>query len=678
MTGGSWRSWGLLRVSPKFLGIFALLAASGLALAAPSAPQVGTGANWTGHGGDSGETHYSRLAAINSGNVSRLGLAWSLVVPNEAALAGIPLEVDGTLYFTGDLGKVYAVNAVTGKLLWTFDAETWKDNPDSVNLHFKVNHGAAWADGRLFAATIDGKLFALDARTGKELWRVDTLIRDGGKRYTHGAPRAFDDLVIIGNAGGDSGARGYVSAYHAATGKLAWRFFVAPGSPEENKGDPAMEAAARTWGGEYWKSGTGGGPWDAMTFDAELDRIYVATGNPDQKPPDVRSPGGGDNLYTCSIVALDARTGKYLWHYQVNPRDAWDYDSTQQISLATVTIGGVRRKVLMQAPKNGFFYVVDRESGKLISAGKYAKVTWADRIDLATGRPVEAAGVRTMPMDVWPSPNGAHSWQAMAFSPRTNLAYIPEMQLGVHFAKSGGMGSGTAEKPDPRDRKGSLVAWDVVRGKKAWEVPHDYYFNGGLLATAGNLVFQGTADGWLSAYDAAKGKRLWRFYAGMGIISAPISYSVGGVQYVSVLAGYGASAGASGLMRIGWRYADPRGVLTFRLGGSAKLDAPAKRDMAVKPVDDPAYVVRAADADAGARLYSRCRLCHGGDLESSGSAPDLRESYVALSPDALFQVVHEGALVENGMPKFGALSREQTDQIYAYIRAKAREGMAGK
>jgi quinohemoprotein ethanol dehydrogenase len=644
---------------------------------------VGAAENWASHGGGVDESNYSRLGAINAADISRLGLAWALDLPGEAALEATPLAVDGVLYFTGSHAAVYAVDGVTGRLLWKYDPQTWKHNPAKLRLNFPVNRGVAYAEGRIFAAALDGRLFALDARTGKLLWSVET-VPPQSMQYVTGAPRTFNGKVIIGNGGADIGLRGYVTAYDQASGKQIWRFYVAPGSPEENKGDPAMERAAATWNGAYWRSGTGGGPWDSLAFDPEFDRVYIATGNAAPYDPVLRSPGGGDNLYTASIVALNADTGKYVWHYQVNPRDAWDFDSTQQMTLADLVIDGRSRKVLMQAPKNGFFYVLDRTTGKLISAGKIGKATWADHIDVATGRPVEAQNIRYEggPSVIWPSPLGAHSWQAMSFDPKTGLAYVPIMQVGVRFSKGapqqgdaalGGMTLGMV-KADLRDGKGALVAWDPVRQQPAWTVPHDAIWNGGALSTAGNLVFQGDAFGFLTAYDAASGRPLWRYDAGLGIIAPPISWSAGGRQYVSVLVGYSGNGGE--LMKIGWKWgAQPRRLLTFALDGKAVLAPSPPRDMTVQALDDPQIQIKPADVDAGHALYSMtCALCHGRDLVGSGApGPDLRESQIALDPDSVWSVVHDGALIQSGMPRYEMLTREQVMQLYAYIRAGARE-----
>ena len=667
-----------------FVGLL-ILAGAGASLGS-DIRNVGAGNNWSFHNGGSDESAFSDLSKINKSDISRLGLAWSLDLPGEVTLEATPLAVNGVLYFTGSYATVYAVDAASGKLLWKFDPETWKYYPAKMHYGFAANRGVAYANGRIFSAALDGRLFALDAKTGKPLWTAETTSPQSMQTIT-GAPRAFDRNVIIGNAGADFGARGYVTAYDATTGRQVWRFYTAPGSPAQNKGDSAMERAAKTWTGEYWKTGTGGAVWDSITFDHELNRIYLGTGNGGPYDPQVRSPGGGDNLYTASIVALDANSGKYVWHYQVNPRDAWDYNSTQQMIVADLVIDGKQRKVLMQAPKNGFFYVLDRETGKLISAAKIGKATWADHIDLKTGRPVEEKDIRyeTGETTIWPSPAGAHSWQSMSYDPGTGLVYIPYMQLGVHYLKGktepgavnvGGL-SIKGYESGPLDGKGALLAWDPVHQKQAWKMQYDTMWNGGVLSTAGGLVFQGDAAGDFSAYDATTGKRLWRFNAGLGIIAAPISYSVNGKQYVSLLVGYGGSAAIwSSVMNVGWKFSAPRRLLTFALDGKAALPVSSARDMTVHAVDNPSLKLDPADVAAGHALYMACAACHGRDVVAAGGpAPDLRESQIALDTDSFWSVVHDGALIQNGMPRFDKLTRKQVMQIYAYVRAGAREAI---
>jgi quinohemoprotein ethanol dehydrogenase len=674
---------GSTRASLAFAGLLGLLPGAAIA-----GEPVGAAANWAFHGGDVNESGYSTLDAINTANAGKLGLAWSLDLPGEASLEATPLAVDGVLYFTGSYASVYAVDAASGKIIWKYDPETWKVHPNKMLFGFGANRGVAYADGRIFSAALDGRLFALDAKTGAVIWTAETTDPKSGQTVT-GAPRTFKGKVIIGNAGADFGQRGYVTAYEAATGQQAWRFYAVPGAPEENKGDPVMERAAATWNGEYWKHGTGGGVWDSITFDPELNRIYLGTGNAGPYDPEKRSPGGGDNLYTASIVALDADTGKYAWHYQINPRDSWDYDCTQRMTMAELTIGGKPRKVLMQAPKNGFFYVIDRETGKPISAEKFGKATWASKIDLSTGRPVEAKDIRYEKGDVtiWPSPTGAHSWQDMSFSPKTGLVYIPYMQLGVHFSKGpppergavsvGGLNVQDYEA-DKLDDKGALLAWDPVHQKQAWKAQHDVIWNGGTLATAGNVVFQGTGEGWFSAYDAVTGKRLWKFNAGLGIVAAPIAYSVGGKEQVSVLVGYGGQSAAWGsTMNVGWKFGvQPRRLLTFSLDGTAALPPTPPPEKSVKAVDDPSIQIKPEDVAAGHAMFLACGACHGRDLVSTGApAPDLRESQIALNPDSFYSVVHDGTLIQRGMPQF-PMSRETVMKLFAYIRAGAREALA--
>jgi len=665
----------------------AAIASACLLLAACTA-SVPDDTDWPHYGGQYDEAGYAALKQIDTDNIDRLGLAWSLELPGQQSLEATPLAVDGVLYFTGSYSDVFAVSVETGELLWKHEAKVYENNKSKMNFIFPLNRGCAFADGTVFSATIDGRLLALDAKTGDLIWSTETVERDD-KRFVTGAPRAFHGKVIIGQGGGDTGQRGYVTAYDQKTGKQVWRFYTVPGSPEENAGDPAMEMAAKTWTGEYWKTGTGGTAWHGMTYDPELNQVYIGTGNSGPYDPEKRSPGGGDNLFLASIVAVDADTGEYKWHYQVNPREAWDYKATAGIITAELEIDGKPRKVLMQAPTNGFFYVIDRETGKLISAEKLGKATWADRIDLETGRPVERPGIRYEKgsVDIWPWTGGAHNWHAMSYDPETGLVYVPYMELGFTFTPAPESFLGVSARPvtegkGEHEGQGALIAWDPVKQEPRWTIWRKYSWNGGTLSTAGGLVLQGTAEGWLHAYDARDGKELWKFNAGLGIIAPPITYAWKGTQYVSVLVGWaGPNPYGDGLMPTGWRWnAQPRRLLTFKLDGKGVLPPTAPYDETVNPLDDPDLVIDAAAASAGDALYHMgCNGCHGGGLQSSGApGPDLRESSIALDEDALWQVLHEGALLEKGMPQFGFFNREQVHQIYSYIRSGARREILRK
>jgi quinohemoprotein ethanol dehydrogenase len=641
------------------------------------------GSNWASGGGGYDERQFSRLEQINAKTVSNLGLSWSLDLEDEHTLEATPLAVDGVLYFTGQMSKVYAVEAKTGKLLWLYDPETYKYRPEHQRYIFPANRGAAYWNGKVYVGTLDGRLVALDAKTGKERWSVMTLDPKSKMTIT-GAPRTYNGKVMIGSGGGDLGERGFLSAYDAETGKMVWRFYTAPGDPAKGFESDAMAMAAKTWRGEWWKTGTGGTVWNGFTYDPELNRVYIGTGNSGPYDPEVRSPGGGDNLFLTSIVAVDADTGKYIWHYQMNPREAWDYKATPNIVLTTLKIEGKTHRVLMQAPTNGFFYVIDRDTGKLLSAEKIGKVTWAERIDLKTGRPVEAPNIRYQdgPIEMWPGPYGAHNWQPMSYSPVTGLVYIPYIQQGGRYQKAGPgsvAGMGFVTNPDKDENTGALLAWDPVTQKERWRIRRDKMWNGGVLSTAGDLVFQGDENGMFEARDARSGELLWKFNAGLGIIGAPVTYQVDGRQYVSVLVGFGGAAGF--LPKAGWKYGlQPRRILTFSLDGKAKLPETPGPDYSVNALDDPKLVIDQAAAKKGDVMYHQtCVYCHGMNLASAGvPAPDLRESVIPMDEASFGEFLRSGPSAPVGMPAFPEYTAEDVHALYMYIRSGARMAAKGE
>jgi len=645
--------------------------------------------SWLTYGGSYAEQRFSKLDKINATNVAQLGLAFSYDTNTTRGLEATPLVVDGVIYTTGSWSLVYAVDARTGKEIWRYDPKVPGETGQKACCDV-VNRGVAAYQGRIYVGTLDGRLVALDAKTGIVAWEKVTV--DQSKPYTITmAPRVVKGKVIIGNGGAELGVRGYVSAYDAATGELAWRFYTVPGDPAQPVENPALEKAMPTWTGDtYYKVGGGGTVWDAIAFDPELDLLYVGTGNGSPWSRLVRSPGGGDNLYLSSILALRPDTGELVWYYQTTPGDTWDYTSTQHIMLADLAIDGAPRKVLMQAPKNGFFYVLDRATGELISAEKYVDVNWATGIDKATGRPIEAPGLdyREETKTVQPSPLGGHNWQPMSFNPKTGLVYIPANDIAWAFGldkpfiyRPGTWNTGTDPKTGdamPRELvSGRLIAWDPVNQEKAWEVPYPEPWNGGTLSTAGGLVFQGTAHGTFAAYDAATGKVLWETAAGTGVMAGPSTYQLDDEQYIAVMAGWGGAFGLAGgdaaaaaHELAGSNQNDGR-LLVFKLGGTAQIPIAAaiEREVAAIAGDlDPERVRQ------GTYTYHRwCWACHGIGGVAGGVLPDLRSSELFFS-DALEPIVLEGTLSAKGMPNLSQwVTKEDLALIRTYITAKRNE-----
>ncbi len=656
------------------------------------------GKEWLAHGRTYSEQRFSPLTAINAKNVANLGLAWYTPIPEAVGLPATPLVANGVMYFTGSRNIVRAVDAKSGKLLWQYMPDRERDRSRVSFLHGSRGVGL-WKD-KVYVATASGRLIALDAATGMEVWDVQTIDPDE-PMYISGAPKIFKGKVLVGNGGTENGAtRGYVTAYDAETGAQAWRFYIVPGNPADGFENKAMEMAAKTWTGEWWKFGGGGNAWHGFTYDPEFDALYIGTGNGAPWNQKIRSPEGGDNLFLCSIVALDPDTGEYRWHYQTTPGETWDYNSNMDIVLADLNIDGKVVKALMHAPKNGFFYVIDRATGKLISAEPFAEVNWASHVDLKTGKPVEMPGARYEDgqQTIAPGPLGAHNWPSMSYNPQTGLAYIPTIHQSNDFfdheidlkswqspdwqtpAPAGGQAVDYVTQGKADGARGSLQAWDPVAQKQVWEVPLSEPWNPGTLTTAGNLVFQGTATGDLVAYNAQTGNELWRFPAGLGISAPPITYELDGTQYLSLLVGWGsvwALFGGVDAHELGWAYGrQQRRLLTFSLDGEQTLP-PQPPPLAPQPVDAPFFEVNAAMAARGADVYGQCSWCHGDAAISGGLTPDLRASPIPLNAEAFKATVQHGR-VELGMPAYEALEDEHLEALRHYIREQANLALEKK
>ena len=670
-------------------------------LAAPSA------ADWVAAGRDGAGTYFSPLTTIDAGTVAQLGFAWDYRLGTYRGQESTPLVIDGVMYSTGNFGRVYALDAASGKELWTYDPQI-----DGQWARYAccdaVNRGLAAFHGLLYVGALDGWLHAIDARTGRRVWKVDTLIgRTTRKPYTiTGAPLLAGDLVVIGNGGADfAGARGYVSAYDRTSGALRWRFFTVPRDPADGPQDqPHLDAAVKSWDRRHpWPAGSGGTAWDGMAYDPTLGLVYIGTGN--AAPYNSRLGGrrGGDQLYTASIVAIHAGDGTLAWYYQTTPGDRWDFDSTQKLVLADLDIGGRRRQVLMQAPKNGYYYVLDRATGELLSADPFAFVSWARGIDPATHRPLldPRADYDRRPALVFPSEAGAHSWQPMAYDPAHRITFLPVIEAGNIILEASGRRAGLVEgqfttpalppelydpqalrslygdlpplaqlerglKTDPASR-GFLRAWSVDEHRVLWEAQTATSWDGGVLATAGGIVFQGDANGYLNAYAADNGKKLASLALGSSMMAAPMTYEVGGTQYIAIVAGYGGGGVILGApldpASAAYKYGNEGRIIALKLGGAPPPIPPLRADSPLPEL--PERPVHARQIAAGEVLYNRyCSRCH---VMGRGNLPDLRR--ITPVTHALFDsIVLGGAYSVKGMARFDdVLSPGDAHAIHAWL-----------
>jgi len=685
-------------VSAVLLSLFGTLSTPVTAFDAAALGDETDGTNWLAYGRTYSEQRYSPLSQIDAENISDLGLSWSIDLPDARQLVSTTLAVDGVLYVTGSFSIVTAVDARTHEILWTYDPKVVEHAGDTLRVLWGTSRGVAYWNDKIYVGAGDGRLIALDAKTGREIWSTMT-VEPGSYYYITGAPRAFKGKVIIGNGGAEMGpSRGYVTAYDAETGAQVWRFYVVPGNPADGFEDNAMRMAAATWTGEWWKYGGGGTVWNSITFDPEFNQIYLGTGNGSPWNQKIRSPGGGDNLFLCSVVALDADTGKYKWHYQTVPGETWDFNSAMDIVSVDLKVKDRTAKVVMHAPKNGFFYIINRANGRLLSAKQYAKVTWATEVDMKTGKPVEVKGSRYESGEIlmWPGPLGAHNWQPMSWNPETQLMYFTVHDIAGYYndtkirkaefkAKGHEFDAGVAYGGDdipPDSSVNRLVAWNPLIQKAAWQVDNPPGWHAGTLTTGGNLVFQGLGNGKFMAYRADTGEKVWSYDAKVGIAAPPISFELDGRQMIALPVGWGggvAMLGGSMGAQEGWPYGiHPRRLLVFALGGKADLPE-TPPPMMVSPLDDPGFEIDPGLVETGEERWSKtCAWCHGPGAVSGGGAPDLRASPIALDFDALRQVVLDGARVSRGMPRYAEFTVQELKAIQHYVRQKARAAVEEK
>ncbi|HWJ69580.1 MAG TPA: PQQ-dependent dehydrogenase, methanol/ethanol family [Sphingobium sp.] len=644
------------------------------------------------------EQRYSPLDQINDTNVARLGLAWYDDLDTYRGVQASPLVIDGVLYNASIYNVVTAYDGKTGRKLWTYDPKVEKVwarwaccGPSSRGI-------AAWGN-KLIIGALDGRLIAIDRRTGQELWITHTFETDKAPYSITGAPRVYDGRIIIGNGGADYGSRGFVAAYDAETGKKIWKFYIVPTDPAKGPdgeaSDSAMKIAQPTWHGKFWEAGGGGNAWDSFAYDPALNTVYIGTGNGSPHMWHHRSEGKGDNLFLCSLVAVDASTGQYKWHYQMVPEEDWDYTCTQPIVLADMTIAGKPRKVAMQAPKNGFFYVIDRTNGQLISAKNYVSVnTWASHIDMKTGRPVLMPGAHnttTTPHIMNPSWLAAHSWHPMSYSPKTGLVYWPAQEQGAIYARAAdgkyrytpgpgrsNSGQDFGSEPELRKKlqeeinateKGYLIAWDPKTQTEAWRVPYPHPGSGGVLTTAGNLLIQPTINKTVAIYRADNGRKLWEMNVDQAGIAGAISYMIDGVQYIALNVGWGGSP-VNGLTKDGpFRFATAK-LLVFKLDAKGVTLPPMKAE--TEEAWLPTERVPADVARRGAALYAEsCNRCHGDN--ATGGVKDLRRMS-KQSHDEFLDIVLKGSREHQGMPSFaGQISEAQAKDIHGYLMTRAQD-----
>ncbi len=660
---------------------------------------------WLTYGRDYGEQRFSPLDAISTENVGELGLAWYADLDTARGQEATPLMHDGVLYVSTAWSKVNAYDARTGELKWTYDPEVPRET-----LVFAccdaVNRGVALYGDKVYVATLDGYLVALNQSDGAVAWR-EKVVPDENYTIT-GAPRIANGKVLIGSGGAEYKARGFIAAYDWQTGGEVWRFHTVPGNPADGFENDAMEMAATTWAGDWWEFGGGGTVWDSITFDPETNLVLFGTGNAEPWNPAVTGRLGtgddntyGDNLYTSSIVAVNADTGEYAWHFQQTPEDRWDYDSNAQITLADMEIEGELRHVAIHVPKNGYVYVLDAATGEFLSANPWTAINWSLGMDPETGRPeINPEARYELTGEVWvsvPGAGGAHSWHPMSFNPNTGVVYIPAnngafpyksdddfegselgFQHGLDAAATAMPADELVRQSSLDSTTGALVAWNVAEGREEWRVDYDGPWNGGVLATAGNLLFQGTADERFVAYNSSNGEELWSFATQSGVIAAPMTYSIDGEQYVAVMVGWGGIWDvAPGILSS--KSGTPRNIsrlMVFKLGADGAL--PAAPALAQRALDPPPFTGTEEQVAAGGAIYARwCGACHGDAAVAGTLNPDLRHSGAINMADSMKAIVIDGAFSHNGMVSFASdLDADDVENVRQYLIFRANEDKA--
>jgi len=673
-------------------------------------PRSSENADWPTVGGDSNNTRFSPLADISDRNVGSIGLAWEAGLDSERVQESSPVVVDGIMYVSASLGRVFAFDAETGKRLWKFDP----DVDMQVNRYAccdQANRGIVVANGLVYVASLDGFLYALRTRDGSVSWRVNTLSGQHRNYTITGAPTRAANLIVIGNAGSEFNARGFVTAYDAKTGRKVWRFYTVPRNPSNGSQEsPALDIAVKTWDRDSrWDIGGGGTVWDAILYDSVLDTIYIGVGNGVPYPRRLRSPKGGDNLFLGSVVALNRRDGSMKWYYQETPGESWDSTSTQQMIMSDVHIDGKIKPALIHAPKNGFLYVIDRTTGRPVRAHPLVRINWARRVNLSSGRPemrYDSNDYTRGPKIIFPSTLGARSWDPPAYSPQSQTYFASVIDMGTLLwsnptrvaydvrGQNSGLAGGVmsydldATLPSlPLDMRTAVAAlpetesvrkmpWsaelravDVVTGRTRWAVPlESWRHRAGVLATAGNLVVQGGPSGRLKFYAQDTGRLVKSIDTFSSIHAAPITYKKRGIQYFAVATGWGGAAWPwLPSFSAAYKYGNRNKVFAFRIGGKIVPEPAKLPELKVAPVPPslPGDVTAAQLEIGQALFFKHCAACHFNQPRST--VPDLRR----MTPEThkLFsEIVLNGRLLANGMPRWSdVLTRRQVSMIHRWL-----------